>query len=711
MNHATSLHNEFKRRRSMTIEAARMFLEHRGASRVQADAAINAGASKGWWKLGARSLLPNTPAMAAVAESMDDVLADSLRDRGAMYHDGVFATLADAGIDHKDARQVVARAVKSGRARVSGSVLVAAEDLEERLTQSEREELPKSAFAWPEERKFPVHDRAHTIAAVGKLNLIYKRGYIDDDQYRAIYERIMRAYDRFGLTARKPPLVPMATMRRAAEAAAEEKHMAAKKLTKAQRRQIAMKNLRKAWAATGTKPKSSGRKSKAREVSEPAGYAVGEKKKKSTGPKKTPEELYQIRMANLRKAWSAMGTPVKPAGAAPAPSAAPARAPRTAGTTTRAGKPKSKRRKTAPAGRYMSPDTGAIIRIERVYPKENPVVLSTTNDMIGAGGGLLLGLLLSDVTDRLIATRAPKDAKDALIGPAAARAIRSKPDAVRMGAQLGGAVAFGAAAYGMRNYSAIGAHIAGGITLGFLIRLFAQVVGGHVMPAVFKAQSPAEKSFSNRAYADVQAWEQEGAQPAVPATPPAPATPAGADQPGQQLGVGRAPMLMPPGFQWQQRGYGYGPGYESYGPVASNAAGTVGNNPWFCPDQCGPSDPMYGAQDPCSCGPEQEVGPGGPARVPPAEQPPQRREPMPQQPPQRREPMPQQPPPSDRRQPPPATDVAQPGGNVIDIDIARVQPRRTLAELIRLSNGNRRNNWSIGGNGQPATMDPSQMVK
>lgn len=673
-----------------------MYLESRGASRSQADAAINAGASKGWWKLGARSLLPNTPAMVAVAESMDDVLVNSLRDRGAMYHDGVFATLADAGIEHKDARQVVSKAVKSGRARVAGSVLVAAEDeLEERLTQSERDALPKSAFAWPEARKFPVHDRQHAIVAVGKLNLIYKGGYIDADQYREIYDRIMRAYDRFGLTARKPPLVPMATMRRAAEAAAEEKHMAAKKLTKAQRRQIAMKNLRKAWAATGQRPSATKAKPKstrkAREVSEPAGFAVAEKKK-TGGKKKTPEELYQIRMANLRKAWSAMGTPVKPAGAAPA--AAPARAPRqprTAGTTTTTKKKKARR--SAPAGRYMSPDTGAIIRIERVYPKENPVVLATTTDMIGAGGGLLLGLLLSDVTDRLIATRAPKDAKDALIGPAASRAIRSKPDAVRMGAQLGGAVAFGAAAYGMRNYSAIGTHIAGGMSLAFLIRLFAQVVGGHVMPAVFKAQSPAEKSFSNRAYADVQAWEQEGAQPAVLAAPPAPATPAGADVPGQQLGVGRAPMLMPPGFQWQQRGYGYGPGYESYGPVASNSAtGAVGSNPWFCPDNVN-CDPMFGAKDPCSCGPEQEIGPGGPARVPPpAKQPPQGQPP-------RREP-----------EPPPTTDVAQPGGgNVIDIDIARVQPRRTLAELIRLSNGNRRNNWAFANGGQ--AQDPSMMVK
>lgn len=75
------------------------------------------------------------------------------------------------------------------------------------LTAAERRVLPTSAFADPKNRRFPIHDMEHARAAVGKLNLWYKRGKISKDEYKEYYQRMMKAYSKFGMTAQKPPLV------------------------------------------------------------------------------------------------------------------------------------------------------------------------------------------------------------------------------------------------------------------------------------------------------------------------------------------------------------------------------------------------------------------------------------------------------------------------------------------------------------------------
>lgn len=77
------------------------------------------------------------------------------------------------------------------------------------LTAAERRALPLSAFADPKNRRFPIHDMEHARAAVGKLNLWYKRGHISKDEYKEYYQRMMKAYSRLGMTAHTPPLVPM----------------------------------------------------------------------------------------------------------------------------------------------------------------------------------------------------------------------------------------------------------------------------------------------------------------------------------------------------------------------------------------------------------------------------------------------------------------------------------------------------------------------
>jgi hypothetical protein len=362
----------------------------------------------------------------------------------------------------------------------------------------------------------------------------------------------------------------------------ERSDMAKGKLTPAQLRAVRMRNLQKAWKSTGAKGREEvaeerGRRGrKASKPSKPRGHKRGKgraredwgvmepkPKAKPAGGKKSPEQIRQERIGRLQ-AYRAS----KPVGAAAAPPAAAAapKAGRTtaAGTTATHGK---KRKSKVPPGRYMSPATGAIIQIQRVYPKENPTM--STYDAVGAGGGLLVGLVLSQMVDRGLATRAPEGKTEALYGMEATAALRTKADAVRVGAQLAGAVLFGAGSYFSRNYSSVASYTMGGTSAGFLVGFLLQIIGDYAMPAFFKASSPADKTFSNRYYADKQDWTQQGATPALPAAPPAGSTPASTTETsyptgGTQMGwpgmVG-TPMLLPPGaFQ---------PRHRDYGPVAS----------------------------------------------------------------------------------------------------------------------------------------------
>ena len=77
------------------------------------------------------------------------------------------------------------------------------------LTVAQRKALPASAFADPKNRRFPLHDMEHARAAVGKLNMWFKRGHISKEEYKEFYQRMMKAYSKYGLTAQKAPLVQM----------------------------------------------------------------------------------------------------------------------------------------------------------------------------------------------------------------------------------------------------------------------------------------------------------------------------------------------------------------------------------------------------------------------------------------------------------------------------------------------------------------------
>ena len=168
--------------------------------------------------------------------------------------------------------------------------------------------------------------------------------------------------------------------------------MGKKKLTKAERRAVAMRNLQKAWGARGVKARKTPAKRKttrrARET-----FGVAETKKKTTGKAPlTKEQRRSIAMKNLEKAWSSMGTPV----AAPAPAARPAAA-AAATRPPKAPKPKAKGRPSAkgmvPSGKYFAPQSNAVISIKRGFPKENPVLEWDAPTMGTAAVGALFGVV------------------------------------------------------------------------------------------------------------------------------------------------------------------------------------------------------------------------------------------------------------------------------------------------------------------------------
>ncbi len=62
------------------------------------------------------------------------------------------------------------------------------------ISQKERDKLPESDFAWPEERKYPISNQAHLDAAVKLL------GKAPAGKRAAIKKRIVEIAKKKGLT-------------------------------------------------------------------------------------------------------------------------------------------------------------------------------------------------------------------------------------------------------------------------------------------------------------------------------------------------------------------------------------------------------------------------------------------------------------------------------------------------------------------------------
>jgi hypothetical protein len=68
-----------------------------------------------------------------------------------------------------------------------------------KLTYRKRQNLPNSAFAWPEKRKFPIYDKAHVKAAPARLSAEVHAGRIGPARAEMIHRNIAHAGKRFGV--------------------------------------------------------------------------------------------------------------------------------------------------------------------------------------------------------------------------------------------------------------------------------------------------------------------------------------------------------------------------------------------------------------------------------------------------------------------------------------------------------------------------------
>jgi len=464
------------------------------------------------------------------------------------------------------------------------------------LTTKKREALSDFDFAWvyfdkngKKVRKYPINDRSHAINAMARLNQQKIKNNLTDSKYQKIRSRILKAYNKFGITPKAPSVIkqqkksklPMAAEPGCgfSEQCMEKSQMA---MTKAQKRENALKNLRKAWKARGIKPtfepkpkkKATKRPAKKGTKSKPAFVYEPAPKKKVTKSKATKAQL-----ANLAKARAAKAAKATKAGrgASRATSMTPKQAAayeakhrKAAAAKKRAAtkaKPKSdnrgKYRRDVPVGKYKGQKEGNVIEIKRVYSKSNPD-WSKPAVVGAAAGGVLLGVIGSDLLDRFVATMAPQGAEAALTGTDAIKAIRTKSNAWRMGTSALGTVVGIGGAYLMYDKDSEGRQIASvgfaGFGLAFGVKFLTQVAVDVFMPILFKVDSATENSLSNRLYPDKQDYAGLSASDSN-----------GVDASGL-MGVGRRPNI----FRL--------PSVKGVGPVATKPVGTAG---------CGGSGPAH----------------------------------------------------------------------------------------------------------------------
>lgn len=94
---------------------------------------------------------------------------------------------------------------------------------EERLTTTQRNDLPASAFALPETRQLPIENASHVIPAASRLVMMWNRGELSKTQYGEAHRRIVAAGKRYGVHVKEDFTVGEPVPFRKLEAAYEER--------------------------------------------------------------------------------------------------------------------------------------------------------------------------------------------------------------------------------------------------------------------------------------------------------------------------------------------------------------------------------------------------------------------------------------------------------------------------------------------------------
>lgn len=164
-----------------------------------------------------------------IAEFIQDSLKES---GGVIYRDNIVLSLKEYGLNDSQINQVFGYGINNSLFSVSNnnrivklssslksnpshssnntSEIISFSEyqksllVEEKLTYKQRKALSTEVFAWPEKRKYPIHDASHATNAMVRLNTALKNGHVTKTQYNKIKSRILNAYIQFGIKSRKP---------------------------------------------------------------------------------------------------------------------------------------------------------------------------------------------------------------------------------------------------------------------------------------------------------------------------------------------------------------------------------------------------------------------------------------------------------------------------------------------------------------------------
>lgn len=233
------------------------------------------------------------------------------------------------------------------------------------------------------------------------------------------------------------------------------------------------------------------------------------KPKAAKAARKTPRaKKSQTPAAKKARAKRAATKRAAPAAAATAPKTRKRRTPRAVvAGAARALAPKKMRRV-----KRANLKKGAYMDRKGSWRRVNPT--TDTKLLIAKVASFGVGLVLAEGLDRYLATRATETngvKTKELYGRAAAAAIRSRADGVRMFAQAAGAGVFGVAAYLLRKKSAYAMSVCGGLAAAFGVKLVMQIAVDHVLPALLKTKTATEETLGNRLYPDKMAVLDEAA--------------------------------------------------------------------------------------------------------------------------------------------------------------------------------------------------------
>lgn len=70
---------------------------------------------------------------------------------------------------------------------------------EARLTMAQREQLPDSAFVMPKQKKWPIHDLKHAMAAIAYAKKHVRTGAISKSEYAKVIKAVRQRYPQINI--------------------------------------------------------------------------------------------------------------------------------------------------------------------------------------------------------------------------------------------------------------------------------------------------------------------------------------------------------------------------------------------------------------------------------------------------------------------------------------------------------------------------------